>query len=305
MSTSFQWAGVFSRFSTPLIIQSTILSLILFSSIILLSNPQLTSNKQTIKKNWIDIVIALDVSTSMDADDLPPSRLEVAKKMLEWFTKSITSDRVGLVVFAGKPFVSIPLTFDTEIIDETIKNTTTQTINQYMSDLWGTSIGDALLMSRNMFQQKDKNNASDTQSREKVVILITDGDANRGVEPTIAWSLLTKDHIKVYSIGIGSASGWTLDLWNGQIAQIPALKGEELQKLSNVSWGKYFRALDGEGLQSVFQELSKLQKHDIEVSVTLQYTPFYQPFVLLITLLLIGYVWILFSYHQIVWNSKN
>ncbi|MDR1944759.1 MAG: VWA domain-containing protein [Candidatus Peribacteria bacterium] len=107
-----------------------LLILIFFFYILLFANPNISNKTETISKNGIDIVLALDISTSMEATDLEPNRIESAKKIISEFIEKQETNRVGLVVFAGKPFLSIPLTFDYDILTETIENISTNNINQ-------------------------------------------------------------------------------------------------------------------------------------------------------------------------------
>ena len=111
-------------------IKIILLILILINFIIILSNPNITNISKKIKKNGIDIVIALDISWSMDAEDLKPSRIESAKRVINNFIGKLKTDRLWLVVFAWKPFTSIPLTFDYNILKETIARLKTDNINQ-------------------------------------------------------------------------------------------------------------------------------------------------------------------------------
>jgi Ca-activated chloride channel family protein len=125
-----------------------------------LSFPKRTQSKNTLLKSGIDIVIALDVSYSMEANDLTPNRLDSAKRALQQFLSTRSTDRVGLVLFAGKPFTSVPLTFDYQIFDEILRRITTSTINQNYQHLQGTAIGDALLSSIALLEKE----TNDTES---------------------------------------------------------------------------------------------------------------------------------------------
>jgi Ca-activated chloride channel homolog len=113
---------------------------------VLLADPRGTISIAEDTKYGLDIALVLDISKSMLAEDLNPNRIEAAKKVIEGFVENVTSDRVGIVVFAGKPFVSIPLTFDYSAIISTIRAITTDTINQNAPGLAGTAIGDGMLV---------------------------------------------------------------------------------------------------------------------------------------------------------------
>jgi len=125
---------------------------ILVNFIIIFANPNTTNVSQKIQKNGIDIVLALDISWSMDAEDLKPNRIEAAKNVISNFIWKLKTDRLWLVVFAWKPFTSIPLTFDYNILKETIDNLSTKNINQNQRWLNWTAIWDAILMWKTLFK---------------------------------------------------------------------------------------------------------------------------------------------------------
>ena len=170
-----------------------VLSLILFDFIVILANPNTTNVSEKIKKNWIDIVIALDISGSMESEDLKPNRLEAAKKVINSFIKKLKTDRVWMVVFAWKPFTSIPLTFDYNILTETINRLSTKDIQSNWTAIW-----DAILMWETLFD-KDKKE----KNREKVMILLTDWDANVWVDPKVAaLSAKEKKYKNLYNLNL-------------------------------------------------------------------------------------------------------
>ncbi len=245
----------------------------------LLSDPHLSNQKQDVKKNWIDIVLALDISKSMEAEDLRPSRIEAAKSVVNKFIDKLSTDRVGLVIFAGKPYTSVPLTFDYNILKETIENINTDTLNQNVNWLDGTAIWDAILIADNIL------NSDENKEREKVIILLTDGDANRWVDPILATKSL--DNIKIYTIGIWSKQWWRIKYnmwWFTQYMQIPPLNETSLREIANISNGQFFRATDNQTLKNIFEELAKLNKQDIKLKVHKEYITNYKLF----TYILIG-----------------
>jgi Ca-activated chloride channel family protein len=247
-----------------------LLWLILVNFIVILANPNKINVSEKIKKNWIDIVIALDVSGSMEAEDLKPNRLESAKNVINWFIKNLKTDRVWMVVFAWKPFTSIPLTFDYNIISETLNRLSTKDIQSNWTAIW-----DAILMSKTLFKDKDKN-------REKVIILLTDWDANVWVDPKIAAISAKEKAIKIYTIWIWSES-WgyiTYDVWPfKQRQKIPPLNDKDLKYIASTTNWKYFRADTNRTFEAIFKELQKLEKNDIEVKIKKKYTNYYDIFV--------------------------
>ena len=160
---------------------------------IALARPQKVTEDKKMSKNGVDILIALDVSESMLAEDLQPNRIEAAKKYISDFISRLKSDRVGLIVFAGKPFTQSPLSFDYNVVRYYLSEISTDTIDQQREGLGGTAIGDAIISAVNRF-----NNDED---RTKVLILLTDGEANVGVDPIIAAEDARSKGIKIYTIG--------------------------------------------------------------------------------------------------------
>lgn len=238
--------------------------------------------QQKVSKEWIDIVLALDISKSMEAQDLEPNRIEAAKKVMQDFISEMTSDRIWLVVFAGKPFSSVPLTYDYNILSEIISDINTDTLNQNISWLDGTAIWDAILLWANLLE-------GDDEKREKIIIVLTDGDANRWVEPILATKSLSDKNIKIYSIGIWSREWWIIQFQNGPFVQeqrVPPLKEDTLREIARLSKAQFFRAIDTNSLENIFSEIAKLEKTEIELMIEKTYVPYYAPFVyILITVL--------------------
>lgn len=255
---------------------------------LLLADPHTSNVKDSVSKNWIDIALVLDVSKSMEAQDLTPSRMEEAKLMVEKFIKNLSSDRAWLVVFAWKPYTSVPLTFDYSILEETLKWITTDSLNQSVNGLDGTAIGDALLMADTILHPKNDKDSGSQKTREKVIILLTDGDANRWADPILVSKSL--EHVKVYTIGIGSLSWWLIPVsfgWFTQYQQIPPLNESTLRQIADITQWSFFRATDNQSFTQIFDELHTLEKHTIKVEVHKEYTTNYKPFfyMLLFTLL--------------------
>jgi Ca-activated chloride channel family protein len=261
---------VFKKNNYKFYLKIFLLWLIFINFIFILANPNKINVSEKIKKNWIDIVIALDVSGSMEASDLKPNRLESAKKVIDWFIKNLKTDRVWMVVFAWKPFTSIPLTFDYNIISETLNRLSTKDIQSNWTAIW-----DAILMSKTLFKDKDKN-------REKVIILLTDWDANVWVDPKIAAISAKEKAIKIYTIWIWSEN-WgyiTYDVWPfKQRQKIPPLNDKDLKYIASTTNWKYFRADSNRTFEAIFKELQKLEKNDIEVKIKKKYTNYYDIFV--------------------------
>ena len=247
--------------------------LILSVFILLLADPNKANIKQNITKNWIDIVLALDISTSMNASDLKPNRLEKAKETITSFVEKQTTNRVWLVVFAGEPISSVPLTFDYNILIETLRDISTDTLNQRVNWLSWTAIWDSLLMSKNLFW---------TWAREKSIILLTDWDANTWVDPVLTSQLLAEENIKIYPIWIWSDKGSVVEVDNWifkQEQRIPPLNVASLQKIAENTSGYFFRATDDTTLEKIFTKLEELEKNDIEVKIVKSFSEYYNPFI--------------------------
>ncbi|PIE85440.1 hypothetical protein CSA08_01900 [Candidatus Gracilibacteria bacterium] len=221
--------------------------------LIIMSNPVKEYKKEVIKKYGIDIEIILDISPSMMYNDLIPNRLEVAKDVIINFLDKIEADRVGVIVFAGKPFTSIPLTYDYNFLKEVINKIDINIINQNKKGLFGTAIGDALVLGNSSLKSE--------KDREKVIILLTDGKANQGLDPLIASKLLKENNIKVYSVGIGRNENY------GGFDKSLLVDEETLKKISKETSGKYFRADTNKTFRDIFDEISLLEKTEIETEV--------------------------------------
>jgi Ca-activated chloride channel family protein len=241
--------------------------------IIALARPQAISEEKKISKNGVDILIALDVSESMLAEDLEPNRIQAAKKYIDGFVSQLQNDRVGLEVFAGKPFTQSPMSFDYNVIRYYLSQISTETIDQQRGGLGGTAIGDAIIAAINRFQN--------TPDRTKVLVLLTDGEANIGVDPILAAEHARSNGIKIYTIGIGNKEGAPLPIGerNGQkiYAQNPdgslylsKFNEENLKNIARVSGGKYFYAENNAALKNSFESIDQLEKteYETETSVT-------------------------------------
>lgn len=231
---------------------------ILFS--IILARPYSSIGITEVKKQGIDIEIVFDVSTSMIAEDLRPSRISVAKAAAWNFVSGLESDRVGITLFSGKPFQSIPLSDDYDFIKEFITNISIETINQNNPLLQGTAIWDALVLWADIL-------LANAPEREKVIILITDGEANRGLEPIIWLQFLKENNIKVYTIGVGKDEETFIrqQVASGITKKIAIWWVDEqlLKKISFETGGKYFRADSPQTFHKILETIGKLEKKEI------------------------------------------
>ncbi len=267
----------------------------LIFAVIIFSNPVLKNSIEKQKQNGIDIQIVLDVSYSMIAEDLKPNRLEVAKDVIKWFLWKIETDRVWIIVFAWKTFTSIPLSFDYEIIKNVISNINIDIINQNNRNMQGTAVWDALLHAGDSFKDDD---------RKKVIILLTDGEANKWLDPLVSINYLQKEidkDIKIYTIWIWSDNETSIFLrdnfWRKLEMKISWVDEVSLKTISEMTNWKYFRAKDKKTFESIFDEISKIEKTEIEIDKIQINKTFYSIF---IYIMIMVFVWFIF-----LKNKKN
>lgn len=255
-----------------------ILRLLALSCIIIaLARPQVKNEEQIKEGEGIDIILCIDVSGSMTAQDFTPNRIEAAKKVATDFIDKRSSDRIGIVIFSGESFTQCPLTTDYSVL----KYQVSQIRNGLLED--GTSIGAGLGTS------VDRLKASNAKS--KIVILMTDGVNNGGlIDPNTAKEIAKTFAIKVYTIGIGT-EGYAPTPINtplGIIMQNEKVEIDEklLTEIANETGGKYYRAKDNRSLQNIYADIDKLEKSKVQVTKYNRFTEKYYPFVLAALLLL-------------------
>lgn len=241
-------------------------------------NVEVSTKTKTTK--GIDIVIAIDVSASMLAKDLRPSRLEALKEVAARFINNRPNDRIGIVEYAGESFTKTPITSDKSIVLSALKSI------QYNSIIeGGTAIGMGLATGVNRLK--------DSKALSKVIILMTDGENNAGqIDPRIAAELSAEFGIKVYTIGMGT-NGMALTPYsynaNGsflyQKAQV-TIDEDLLKEIAKTTGGQYFRANNNQKLKEIYDEIDKLEKTDVEEFKFTNYEEKYRPLILLAGLLL-------------------
>lgn len=262
-----------------------VLFFIIISFALLIADPNLKKQNKQVVKNGIDIAIVLDLSYSMVAEDIPPNRLEVAKQVISDFTSKLTTDRVGLVLFSGKPFTSVPLTFDYQFITNYVQKLSIESINQDYQHLQWTAIWDGLLYGANLFD--------DQSERQKVIVLFTDWEANRWIDPIEAIRYIKQKNIIVHTVGIGWQEETYVNfknIYGNQKLAIWWIDEENLQAIANMTGWEYYRADSKETFQNIFEKLDLLQKKEIQVDEYQFFVPYYKNFVLLIFILLVLYM---------------
>lgn len=241
-------------------------------AIVALARPRLADT--VIKRNveGIDIMIALDISDSMLVEDMAPlNRLEAAKETITSFVKARSSDRIGLVVFAGESFTLVPLTLDYDLLLARIKDITTA---QQARIKDGTAIGVALANASGRLRE--------STAKSRVMIFLTDGENNRGtIDPLTALEIAKGYGLKIYSIGIGRDGPtripvYTADAFGNRFKTYQPFESyvndKLLQQMADDTAGRYFRASEGDSLKEVFADIDKLETTKIDVNKYTKYT---------------------------------
>jgi Ca-activated chloride channel family protein len=238
----------------PFVLRCAAISLI----IVAIARPQSAEHYTNTTTEGIDIVMAVDVSTSMLAKDFIPDRLSVAKEVASEFIGDRTGDRIGIVVFAGESFTQSPLTTDQSTLQTMLGRITSGVIED------GTAIGNGLATSINRLRESD--------SKSKVVILLTDGVNNRGeISPLTAAKIAKDMGIKVYTIGIGRHGTAPYPVFDerGREVDVVNMKVEIdekiLRDIATQTGGEYFRATDKKTLEAIYEQINTLEKSRVEV----------------------------------------
>ena len=225
--------------------------------IIALARPQSTSSWQDSTTEGIDIVLAMDISGSMLAEDLKPNRLEASKNVALDFISKRLNDRIGLVVFSGESFTQCPLTTDHNVLINLFKDVKSGMISD------GTAIGMGLATGVNRLK--------DSKAISKVIILLTDGVNNQGLlAPLTAAEIAQKFGIRVYTIGVGTEGYAPYPFqtpFGIQYQDVEVQIDEEtLQDIATITNGEYFRATNNKSLKEIYEDINKLEKSEIETT---------------------------------------
>ncbi len=248
--------------------------------IIILCRPQTHDSWESSKTEGTDIVISLDVSTSMLARDFNPDRFEAAKEVASKFINGRESDNIGIVIFAGESFTLVPMTTDKAVLVNYIKEIKMGMLED------GTAIGDGLATAINRIK--------DGKAKSKSIILLTDGSNNTGVvAPLTAADIAAKYGIKVYTIGVVTTGSALFPVGVNvygkvEYQQLPVVIDEAtLKNIANKTGGKYFRATSKHVLKEIFTEIDKLEKTELDVRKYNQTEDNYMPWALLLLALLL------------------
>jgi Ca-activated chloride channel homolog len=241
--------------------------------VVALARPQTSNTSESIDSEGIDIVLAVDISGSMLAQDLQPDRLEAAKKVAMNFVDGRISDRIGLVIFSGESFTQCPITTDHAVL----KNQIMEVKSGMLQD--GTAIGMGLATSVDRLRS--------SKAKSKVIILLTDGVNNTGlIDPLTALEIAKAFKIRVYTIGVGTIgrAPFPMTMPDGTIQmQMQDVQLDEplMKKISGETGGKYFRATNNQDLENIYAEIDKLEKTKVEITSYKHYAEHFFPLAML------------------------
>lgn len=259
----------------PFLLRLIVLTLV----IIALARPRSSTKGENTYSEGIDIVLALDISGSMLAEDFQPNRIEAAKAVAQDFISGRTNDRIGLVIFSGESFTQCPLTVDYQVL----KTLITPLKSGMIED--GTAIGLGLANGINRLRE--------SKAKSKVIILLTDGVNNRGeIDPITAAQIAQSYGIRVYTVGVGTIgeAPYPVQTPFGTRYQMVPVEIDEkvLKQVAEMTDGKYFRATDNRKLKAIYQEIDALEKTRVEVRSYRRYTELFYSFILAAVMLLIA-----------------
>lgn len=253
--------------------------------VIAIANPQMGSKLQKVKRKGSDIIIALDLSISMNAEDLKPSRLELAKRSISKFIDNLHGDRIGIIVFAGHAYVQLPITTDYAAAKMFLN-----TIGTDIIPTQGTAIAEAINLALESFDLK--------ASTTKAIIIISDGEDHQGNVIEAANEAAEKG-ILVHTIGMGTIQGAPIPVYKGrkQIGfkkdkdgnvVVTKMNEEMLREIASAGNGIYVRANQiNVGLNYLLKKIAEMQKKEIETKVFTDYDDYFQPFISIAILLLV------------------
>jgi len=243
---------------------------LLFLSLIILAlaRPQSGSKMKETSTEGVDIVLAIDVSSSMLAEDFKPNRLEAAKNVASEFIEGRQNDRLGMIIFAGESFTQCPLTLDYGVLLNLLESTDVAD-----QDWDGTAIGMGIINAVNRLR--------DSKAKSKVVILLTDGENNKGqVDPITAARIAQSFDVKIYTIGAGTKGTALYPVTDPLMGKryVPMqvnIDEDVLKEIAKITEAKYFRATNSKKLAEIYQEIGEMEKTKIEVQEFTRYDEFF------------------------------
>ncbi len=244
-------------------------NLALIGAVVALARPRAGARAETVTSEGINIILAVDLSSSMLALDFQPdNRLEVAKQTMKHFIAGRTSDRIGVVAFAGEALTQVPLTLDYAVVDAAVDNLQAGQLED------GTAIGTAIATGANRLRV--------APGRSRVMVLLTDGDNNRGaIDPRTAAQAAAAFGVKIYTIGIGSDGMAPVPVGRGlfglRFENRPVHIDEALLgDIARTTNGRYFRARDAEALERIYQQINDLERVPVRTQSFMRYTELFR-----------------------------
>ena len=244
-------------------------NLLLASTIVALSRPRSGAHAEDVTSEGINIVLAIDLSSSMLAQDFQPqNRLEVAKDVVKRFIAARTSDRIGVVAFAAEALTQVPLTTDYPVVNAAVDNLAAGQLED------GTAIGTAIATAANRLR--------DAPGRSRVIILLTDGENNRGsIDPRTAAKAAAVFGIKVYTVGVGTEGMAPVPVGRGLFGlryenRLVRIDEPLLGDIAKMTGGRYFRARDAAALERIYQEIDQLEREPVRTRSYVRYTELFR-----------------------------
>ena len=261
-------------------------NLLLASTIVALSRPRSGAHAEDVTSEGINIVLAIDLSSSMLAQDFQPqNRLEVAKDVVKRFISARTSDRIGVVAFAAEALTQVPLTTDYPVVNAAVDNLAAGQLED------GTAIGTAIATAANRLRN--------APGRSRVMILLTDGENNRGaIDPRTAAKAAAVFGVKIYTIGVGTEGMAPVPVGRGLFGlryenRLVRIDEPLLSDIAKTTGGRYYRARDAAALQRIYDEINRLEREPVRTRSYVRYTelfrwPLYLAALFLVTELLLA-----------------
>ena len=266
-------AGKLKRTASLILIHSAVVVLILA-----MARPQSGTSFHTRTARGIDIILAMDISSSMAAMDFDPlTRFEAAKEVVDAFIDNRSSDRMGLVVFAAQSFTLCPLTLDYEMLKEFLDRAWKSRIDD------GTAIGSAIATSVNRLR--------DTKAKSRIIILLTDGMNNRGnIDPLTSARLAEAMSIKIYTVGVGTEGKAPFRMDGRVFWSETHIDEKSLKEVADITGGKYYRAKNKKELEGIYDEINKMETTKIDYREWVEYDERYAGF------LRVGFILLILSF---------
>ena len=284
MSDTFAFRYAPRSWKVTLMPLSMLLRLLVFVMIVMvLARPQTQNSWDSKTVEGIDIMLAMDVSTSMLAEDLRPNRIEAAKQVASEFIIGRPNDNIGLAIFAGESFTQCPMTTDHASLLNLLQNVRTDIAARGLIED-GTAIGMGLANAVSRLK--------DSKAKSKVVILLTDGSNNRGdISPSTAAEIAKSLGIRVYTIGVGTnkVAPYPMPVAGGvQYVNVPVeIDTKTLSEIASITEGDFYRATNTNELRKIYKEIDQLEKSKLNVKTFSKRYEAYQPFALVAVLALL------------------